>query len=79
MTCSTMTEEDNMPQWHLIDGDNPAPRDGTRVIVMLDNGEVFRAKFDKIDDIELGWHVSNDIGFVNPKYWMPLPTPPTEK
>jgi hypothetical protein len=44
------------------------------VIVMLGNGEVFRAFW----TIERGWLAASDIGWVDAKWWMPLPTPPNE-
>lgn len=56
-------------QWRPI---GTAPKTGETIIVRLANGEVFSATW-HVYGANPGWHVSSDIGFVNPHHWMPLP------
>lgn len=52
-----------------------APKTGETFIVRLANGEVFSATW-HVYGSNPGWHVSSDIGFVNPSHWMPYPAAP---
>lgn len=51
-----------------------APKDGSYIIGRLANGEVFRVSWHLFG--KPGWFAASDIGFVTPKYWMPMPKEP---
>ena len=78
-----------MTEWFEIDGDNPAPRDGTRVLlygtqrhyVELDEcrPQVFVGYWDSLDE---AWCATGSTWrgpFYDVTRWANCPTPPTEK
>jgi len=68
--------EIDMMDWQPIE---TAPRDGTRLLLLLGNGEVFSGWAQHSGGFYRNqrFHTDgSDIGFINPTHWMQLPAPP---
>ena len=72
-----------MTTWTPIDDpDNPAPRDGTTIIIY--DHEVLVAEWslylhDRTNTKIEGWDImgcEHEVCNINPTHWMPLPSPP---
>jgi hypothetical protein len=60
-------------QWQPIE---TAPKDGTRMLLRLSNGEVFSGWGTEHAGFQRFHADGTDIGWLNPRHWMPLPSPP---
>lgn len=60
-------------EWRDI---STAPKDGTRILLLLANGEIFSG-FGTISNGFFRHHADgSDVGWLNPSHWMPLPDAP---
>ena len=71
-TVITHSNEDNKIEWQPIE---TAPKDGTRVLLVIDHGEwgdkVWTGLWAD------GWIISYGKTSNKPTHWMPLPVPPS--
>lgn len=61
-------------RWQPIE---TAPRDGTRILLRLSNGEVFSGWGTEEAGFQKFHADGTDIGWLNPRHWQPLPSPPS--
>jgi hypothetical protein len=55
-----------------------APKDGTRVLLLLSNREIFSGWGTEREGFYRYHADGSDIGWLNPTHWMPIPSAPID-